>query len=560
MSAGRLVDAGIGAIRTLGGRSRLVACVATPNRVWNFACVEPISACQDAHRWSDCPLGGLLVECLSRIVVWFLPVEPGRTSVRTRRLFLLVSLCLAISPLAVVSAIGYVSDAPAAVTISLFGGSALTLAIPFAVRAGLTLEYAALIWSVYLVGSSTTFAVYTGGGSSSAFAWIVVVPVFGGALGGRKIGLFMALVSVLAGGSVIITQYTVGLPPSFIGPGFMFISFLTTATSLPLVMLLSATFTHQIRDLAVADIKLVNEALQQEFTKHKNTRTELEVLQTELVVAARVAGMAEVATGVIHNIGNALNSVNVSVGVAEQRLRNPPFDLSRVSSLLRQPEVMSPGRLATVADYLDGMVRLGETIRVESVGELGRIREGAEHIAAVVRAQQELARSVSMNECIRVCNLLEQAVVLVESRLASSGVRLVLDECMQQVVVDRHRILQIVVNLLSNACDACVGAQGALVTVHAKVQDGILSIGVEDNGMGIVAENLPKVFQHGFTTKPTGFGFGLHVSALSAQALGGELTAASDGAGLGAYFRLTVPTQDLKDGDAPTVPPGPIRA
>jgi C4-dicarboxylate-specific signal transduction histidine kinase len=323
----------------------------------------------------------------------------------------------------------------------------------------------------------------------------------------------------------------------------MFVGFLTTALCLPFLMLLSAMFTHQIGDVAVAEIKQVNEALQQEVTKHENTRAELEGLQAELVVAARVAGMAEVATGVLHNLGNALNSVNVSVGVAEQRLRNTPFDLSRVSTLLRQPEAMSPDRLATVADYLDGVVRMGETIRVESVSELGRIREGAEHIAAVVRAQQALARSVSVSERVGVCNLLDQAAVLVQSRLANNDVRLVLDECVQQVVVDRHRVLQIVVNLLSNACDACVGSPDALVRVHASVEDGVLCIRVEDNGMGISAENLPKVFQHGFTTRPTGFGFGLHVSALSAHALGGELTAASDGVGLGATFRLTVPIE-----------------
>ncbi len=501
-----------------------------------------------------------MVEWFGAAVFWFLPVDPERTSVRTRRLFLLVSLCLAISPFAVLSMFAYVSVAPIAVTITLVGGCVLMVAVPFAIRSGLTMESAVALWSVYLVGSSATFAGFSGGGSSSAFAWIVVVPVFGGALAGRKMGLFLALVSVVASGGMIIVQYTVGLPPSFIGRDLVLVGYLVTALCLPFLVLLSATFTDQIRDLAVADVNLVNEALQQEVTKHENTRSELEVLQMELVVAARVAGMAEVATGVLHNLGNALNSVNVSVGVAEQRLRNSPFDLSRVSALLRQPEAMSADRLATVADYLDRVARTGETLRLESVAELGRIREGAEHIAAVVRAQQALASSVSMDERIAVCNLLDQAGVLVRSRLINSGVQLVLDECSERVVVDRHRVLQIVVNLLSNACDACVGVQDALIKVHANVQEATLCIGVEDNGMGISEENLQKVFQHGFTTKPTGFGFGLHVSALSAKALGGELTADSDGAGLGAHFRLTVPIQLPSDnGDTSSVPRGPLR-
>ncbi|MFT6144784.1 MAG: signal transduction histidine kinase [Myxococcota bacterium] len=485
-----------------------------------------------------------MVAWFSRIAFWFLPKEPDRTPVRTHRLFLLVSLCLAVNTLAGLSAVGYFNVAPMALRIVLFGSFALSFAIPFAIRAGLTLERGATVWSLVLVGAATLFAAYSGGGASAAFAWIIVVPISCSALAGRQVGLLIAPVSALAGAGIILVEYGVGLPESFIPPNFRVIGFLVTALSVPFVMLLSATFTHQIRDLAVADIKGMNHALKQEVLKHEKTRSEVELLQAELLDAARNAGMADVATGVLHNIGNALNSVNVSIGVAEQRLCNTPLDLSRASALLRQSQTIPPDRLAIVADYLDGMSRKGENMRVESVDELRRIRAGAEHIAAVVRAQQAMARSVSVNERIYVRNLLDQAAALVQARMADSGVQLVLDECTDRVVVDRHRVLQIVVNLMSNACDACAGEQPALVMVNANVQEGILHIGVGDNGIGISAERLAKVFQHGFTTKPTGFGFGLHVSALSAKALGGELTAMSDGAGLGAYFQLTVPIQD----------------
>jgi signal transduction histidine kinase len=113
-------------------------------------------------------------------------------------------------------------------------------------------------------------------------------------------------------------------------------------------------------------------------------------------------------------------------------------------------------------------------------------------------------------------------------------------------VVEKHKVLQILVNLVRNAKHACneSGRPDKRLTARAGLRGNDRAvISIVDNGIGISAENLPRIFSHGFTTRRYGHGFGLHNSALSAQELGGSLTARSAGAGQGAEFTLELPMQ-----------------
>jgi C4-dicarboxylate-specific signal transduction histidine kinase len=111
------------------------------------------------------------------------------------------------------------------------------------------------------------------------------------------------------------------------------------------------------------------------------------------------------------------------------------------------------------------------------------------------------------------------------------------------VTVQKHKVLQILVNLLRNAKHACddSGKATKQVTVRVVAEHGRVRISVTDNGIGIPAENLTQIFAHGFTTRKNGHGFGLHSGALVARELGGSLTALSDGPGRGATFVLDLP-------------------
>jgi len=113
------------------------------------------------------------------------------------------------------------------------------------------------------------------------------------------------------------------------------------------------------------------------------------------------------------------------------------------------------------------------------------------------------------------------------------------------MTVEKHKVLQILLNLISNARYACTeggqdGERWINVRVFSPSPDRVL-MQVEDNGMGIPTENLSRIFQHGFTTRKTGHGFGLHSGALAANELGGNLTAHSEGPGTGAIFTLALP-------------------
>src|SRR6185369_8121635 len=108
-----------------------------------------------------------------------------------------------------------------------------------------------------------------------------------------------------------------------------------------------------------------------------------------------------------------------------------------------------------------------------------------------------------------------------------------------------HKVMQILVNLLRNATHACneSGRENKQITVQIATNESHVRIAVTDNGVGISPENLPRLFNHGFTTRKDGHGFGLHGGAIAASQLGGKLSAQSNGPGTGATFILELPFQ-----------------
>ena len=112
--------------------------------------------------------------------------------------------------------------------------------------------------------------------------------------------------------------------------------------------------------------------------------------------------------------------------------------------------------------------------------------------------------------------------------------------------VERHKVVQMLVNLISNAASAIErsGRPQGTLTLRIRAEGSkAVTFEVGDNGIGIPAENMARLFQYGFTTREGGHGFGLHSCAITALELGGEIKAASEGAGKGACFMLTLPVQ-----------------
>jgi PAS domain S-box-containing protein len=305
-----------------------------------------------------------------------------------------------------------------------------------------------------------------------------------------------------------------------------------------------------VRDQNGAIVGLVG--VGRDITSLKTAEEKLAAVNKELREVSRQAGMAEVATGVLHNVGNVLNSVNVAADLIGDRLRNSKAaGVSRLSKLLVEHEAdlakfltedergrQIPAYLKQLADHLDQE-------RAELREELHRLNLNIEHIKEIVATQQNYARVLGVAETVKVADLVEDALKIHGAAYERHGIKLERDyDALPTISVDKHKVMQIIVNLLSNAKYACDATNRAdkKVTVRLKpIGSKQVRIQVTDNGMGIPKENLTRIFAHGFTTRKNGHGFGLHSGALAAKELGGALSVHSEGAGHGATFTLELP-------------------
>jgi PAS domain S-box-containing protein len=287
-----------------------------------------------------------------------------------------------------------------------------------------------------------------------------------------------------------------------------------------------------------------------DITERKAAEAELQRLNRELVATSRQAGMAEIATGVLHNVGNVLNSVNVSANlIADQVRRSRTASLARAVGLLREHRGDLGAYLATdpkgrqVAPFLEALAEELAREQTAIAGELQGLQANLDHIKQIVAMQQSYAKVAGVLEPIAPAELIEDALRMLAAALARQQIVVEREfAAVPAVLVDRHKVLQILVNLIKNARQALEGrAEGRRLVLRLALAGGRVRLEVADNGIGIPAENLTCIFSHGFTTKRTGHGFGLHSCANAARELGGALAARSDGPGLGATFTLELP-------------------
>ena len=283
----------------------------------------------------------------------------------------------------------------------------------------------------------------------------------------------------------------------------------------------------------------------------KQSREELDKTHAELMESSRLAGMAEIASGVIHNVRNVLTSINIASSLVTESVKNSKaVNLKKIVALLREHEVNLGEFLTKDPKGQQAMIYLGalsEHLVQEQeklIKELGMIQEGTKHIEDIVRAQQSYARVSGFTETLKVGDVIQDALEMsVPSKGSVQIVKEIPDELV--VTVERHKMLQILVNLMRNAKQACDGSpdNAKRLTIRATNGDDFIHVAVSDTGMGIDPKNLDRIFSHGFTTKKDGHGFGLHSSAAAARQLGGALRVSSEGLGKGATFTLDLPVK-----------------
>jgi C4-dicarboxylate-specific signal transduction histidine kinase len=314
-----------------------------------------------------------------------------------------------------------------------------------------------------------------------------------------------------------------------------------------------------VRD-QTAELTRANEALretaanlQAEMAERKRVQQSVDKTHRELLTASRQAGMSEVATAVLHNVGNVLNSVNVSASLVAEHLADLKIaSVARVAGLMRDNSenlaefLTQDPRGRQLPGFLTDLARHLSSEQSDLLQKVDFVRKKIDHIKEIVATQQSYGKVCAITENFRMTELVEDVLHIHASELTENGVQLQreYESPAPEIIVDKHKVLQILLNLISNARYACLesGRPDKRVTVRVTHRDNRVQVLMTDNGIGIPAENLEKIFNHGFTTKKKGgHGFGLHSGALAAKELGGSLSATSDGPGLGATFILELP-------------------
>jgi signal transduction histidine kinase len=294
-----------------------------------------------------------------------------------------------------------------------------------------------------------------------------------------------------------------------------------------------------------------------DITPEKRAAEEIRAINGRLMEASRQAGMAEVATGILHNVGNVLNSINVSVTLALEHIgksRAPAVTKAGelAAELARDPALgfANHPRARRLAPLL---IELGEVLSAERTrltGELESVAKNVDHVKQIVSVQNAYAKGGGLVDIASPVDVVEDALQVNAQTLARHDVEIVRSyEDLPPSALDRHRILQILLNLLANAQHAMAQVTGPkqLRVAVARGEPDLLRMSIADNGVGVAPDMLSRIFATGYSTRRDGHGFGLHSAALAAQEMGGRLTCHSDGPGCGASFTLEIPYRPARE-------------
>ena len=297
-----------------------------------------------------------------------------------------------------------------------------------------------------------------------------------------------------------------------------------------------------------------NEVLQNEIAKRKQARSEVVQLNSKLIESTRRAGMAEVASSVLHNVGNVLNSVNVSAGMIRNRIEESEIGtFENIVQLINQNReslatfVANDPRGKKLPDYLYAFAEHLKNEESIICKEVENLIKNVDHIKEVIGTQQRHTVGIGITERHRIDDMVDEVVTLYTESLRQAGIMMIAEyEDSPEIITDKHKVIQILGNLILNGRDALVASEQASKQIHIKTRvtaEQRIAIQVFDNGLGINKNDLKWIFTHGFTTKKEGHGLGLHSCAIAAQELNGSLRVLSEGFNKGATFVLELPIE-----------------
>ncbi len=309
------------------------------------------------------------------------------------------------------------------------------------------------------------------------------------------------------------------------------------------------------------ELRIAKEKAQEAQAKLERLNLQLEITYKKLMETAHSAGMAEVAANVLHNVGNALNSINVSAAIVTERITNSEIaNLSRLAQLLGEHSADLAEFLTNdpqgkhIPTYLTEVSSHLSVQQAETIEKLCSLMKNVEHVKSIVQMQQLYARAGAQQDSVSLNELIENAIEINNAGLERQNIEVIREyDDIGNILIDRQRTLQILVNLIDNAEYALSKSdkEPKLLKIRtAKNGDTKVRIEVADNGIGINPADLDAIFEKGYTTKQAGHGFGLHSSLLAAKDMQATLTAESPGLNQGATFILELPLKkaEVKNG------------
>lgn len=292
-----------------------------------------------------------------------------------------------------------------------------------------------------------------------------------------------------------------------------------------------------------------------DITERKQHEETLKKTHQQLLSLSRQAGMAEVATSILHNIGNVLNSASVAINLLEENFSKPYYEkLFKIGYMLKENHDSLNSYLTQdkigklIPSYLNELLGIINEYQQENKKELASLNKSLTHIKEIVAMQKTISGTSGLIENIFIPEVIETAIHIAKISEKSEKIVVIQDsEKAPFITSDRTKLLQILINLLRNAEASVLSTNDYTkeITIEIKQKANKIIIIVSDNGIGIAAENLQYIFSFGFTTKKNGHGFGLHSSALLAKECGGSLRVESQGIGYGATFTLTLPIHSV---------------
>jgi len=272
--------------------------------------------------------------------------------------------------------------------------------------------------------------------------------------------------------------------------------------------------------------------------------------QRKSIEKAHKAGMADIATGALHNIGNILNSIKTSAHLIYKNVENPFIDkLNKANSLLLesvsdwQQFTANKDKVEKLSDYYQRVGEHLEKQRESAKYEINRLNEHIELIANVISAQQNYASAGYISEDLTIERIIEDSLAILSEMFTKYDIRVIKQiEAVPQMALQKTKLMHTLINIFKNAKDAMLTIDNdRLLTINVHQENDFVLIRVTDTGEGISDENLARIFTHGFTTKSTGHGFGLHSTANYIQEMGGQIWAESQGSGHGCTINIRIP-------------------